>query len=84
MFDFHLFADDSNLYFTHKNLTYLEQVINAHLSNIYTRLRANKMNKLFLNIKNTNYVIFHPPQKKLSNNTYNQETYVQVILKPIS
>ena len=36
LFDFHLFADDSNLFFAHKNLKHLEQLVNVHLSNIQT------------------------------------------------
>ena len=65
LFDFHLFPDDLNLFFAHKNLKYLEQLVNVHLGNIHTWLCANKLS---LNIKKTNYVIFHPLQKKLVNN----------------
>ena len=58
LFDFPLFADNSNLFFAHKNLKYLEQLVNVHLSNIHIWLCANKLS---LNIKKTNYVIFHSP-----------------------
>ena len=76
LFDFHLFADDSNLFYADKNLKYLEQLVNVHSSNIHTWLRANRLS---LNIKKTNYVIFHPPQKKL---VYNPKLFLnQMVLK---
>ena len=76
LFDFHSFADDSNLFFAHKNLKYLEQLVNLHLSNIHTWLCANKLS---LNIKKTNYVIFYPSQKKL---VYNPKLFLnQMALK---
>ena len=36
LFDFRLFADDSNLFCEHKNISQLEASINNELSNIYT------------------------------------------------
>lgn len=34
-FDFHLFADDSNLFVSHNNLSVLEERVNTHLLNVY-------------------------------------------------
>ena len=62
LLDFHLFADDSNLFYKHKNLLTLQSNINMELNNIYIWLCANKLS---LNIDKSNFVIFHPPQKKL-------------------
>ena len=58
---FYLFADDTNLLYADKNLKSLENIVNIELSKICNWLTANK---LFLNIKKSNYVIFHPYQKK--------------------
>ena len=60
MFDFHLFADDSNLFCTNKSLLDMESVINSNLPQINTWLSCNRLS---LNIDKTNFAIFHPPQK---------------------
>ena len=59
--DFHLFADDSNLHCTHKNLECLEVNLNIQLNRVNEWLCANT---LYLNIEKSNFVLFHPPQKK--------------------
>ena len=64
-FDFHLFADDTNLFCKHKNLTSLQASINSELSNVNSWLCANKLS---LNIDKTSFVIFHPPQRKVTFN----------------
>ena len=64
-FDFHLFADDSNLFCKNKNLISLESTINNELANIYSWLFANILS---LNIDKSNFVIFCPSQKKVSYN----------------
>ena len=67
-FQFYLFADDTNLLYADKNLNSLESIVNQELENVYNWLTSNK---LTLNIKKSNYVIFHPYQKKfLSNPKY--------------
>ena len=58
--EFHLFADDSNLFYSHKNLHSLEEKLNHELININEWLRANKLS---LNVEKSNFVIFHPYQK---------------------
>ena len=65
VFDFHLFADDSNLFYSDKDLQHLdlEETVNQELGEINTWLCANK---LYLNIDKTHFVIFHPYQKKLN------------------
>ena len=60
--DFHLFADDSNLFYSHKNLHSLEEKLNNELISINEWLRANKLS---LNVEKSNFVIFHPRQKKI-------------------
>ena len=43
IFDFHLFADDSNLYCEHKNISELEETINNEFSNVHTWLCASRL-----------------------------------------
>ena len=60
---FYLFADDTNILYADKNLKDLEITVNNELQNLYNWLTANK---LTLNIKKSNFVIFHPYQKRLA------------------
>ena len=57
----YLFADDSLLY-ADIDINCLERVVNADLSKVQEWLIANR---LTLNAKKSNFVIFHPYQKKL-------------------
>ena len=56
---FYLFADDTNLLYADRKLKSLETVVNAELLSVCDWLSANKLS---LNIKKTNFVIFHPYQ----------------------
>ena len=60
---FYLFADDTNLLYADKNLKSLESTVNAEIFRVYNWLIANKLS---LNIKKSNFVIFRPRQKKLN------------------
>ena len=64
-FDFHLFADDSNLFYSNKSLLSLESIVNDQLLAIHSWLCANR---LLLNVEKSNFVIFHPVQKKVNYN----------------
>ena len=59
---FYLFADNTNLLYADRKLKSLETVVNAELLNVCDWLSANKLS---LNIKKTNFLIFHPYQKRL-------------------
>ena len=59
---FYSFADDTNVLHSHKDLKSLEKEMNAELNNVYQWLVSNK---LTLNLKKTNFVIFCPYQKPL-------------------
>ena len=61
-FKCHLFADDTNLLYADKNLQSLEKIVNTELVKVSDWLHANK---LTLNTKTSNYVIFYPYQKRL-------------------
>ena len=58
---FYLFADDTNMLYAEKKLKVLETVVNTELCKLYDWLTSNK---LTLNISKSNFVIFHPKQKK--------------------
>ena len=60
---FYIFADDTNLLYSDKNLKTLEFVINTELKKVHQWLVSNKLS---LNTKKTNFIIFHPYQKKLT------------------
>ena len=62
-FSFHLFADDTNILYAHRNLHQLEKIVNSELIQVSNWLQANK---LTLNFKKSNYMIFRPYQKLLS------------------
>ena len=61
--NFYLFADDTSLLYADKNLKSLEYTVNRELSNVQQWLIANKLS---LNTKKSNFVIFHPYQKILN------------------
>ena len=62
-FKFHLFAGDSNLFCTDRNLLRLEEMVNTQLVHVSNWLCVNK---LFLNLEKFNFIIFHPVQRKLN------------------
>ena len=68
LFEFHLFADDANLFYEHKSLQQLQENINSELINIHTWLCANKLS---LNIEKSNFILFHSPQTKLQDSYFN-------------
>ena len=59
---FYLFADDTNLLYADKNLRSLQIVVNEELRNIGNWPMANKLS---LNVKKSNFVIFRPYQKRI-------------------
>lgn len=61
-FTFYLFADDTSLTYANDNLRTLELTVNNELEKISEWLNANK---LTLNVKKSNYVIFRPHQKRM-------------------
>ena len=61
-FNFFLFADDTSLLYANKNPRSLEAVVNKELASVCNWLMANKLS---LNTKKSNFVIFRPYQKRL-------------------
>ena len=63
LFDFHLFADDANLFNRHTDIAILREHINTELKNVNRWLCSNKLS---LNIEKSSYVVFHPSQKNIT------------------
>ena len=61
-FDFYLFADDINILYAGKDLNKLEFVVIEELLKLCEWLNSNKLS---LNASKSNFVIFHPYQRKL-------------------
>ena len=61
-----LFADDTNLIFSHKNLNQLYVQTNIELNNICNWF---KCNKLSINIEKTKFLLFKPQSRALSQNS---------------
>ena len=63
------------LLYSHKNLQTLEKGVNSDLKKICEWLTVNRLS---LNIQESNYVIIHPPQKKIDQkiaiNAYDNST----------
>ena len=55
-FKFYIFANDTNLLYSDRNLKSLESVLNAELLKISNWITANKLS---LNVKKSHFVIFH-------------------------
>ena len=60
--DFHLFADDTNIFHRDKSLSNLESTINNQLSYVNDWLSSNK---LTLNADKSSFIVFHPTLKKI-------------------
>jgi len=59
---FIMFADDTNLFYSHKDLNELSRIVNLELVKVSTWL---KINKLSLNINKTHFILFHFRQKTI-------------------
>ena len=59
--NFYLFADDTNILYANSNLKSLESVVNEELRKVCEWLNTNKLS---LNTSKSNFVIFHPFQRK--------------------
>ena len=62
---FRIFADDTNIFYSSKNIKDLESTINEELVNV---IRYCTVNKLSINFKKTSYMIIASPRKKVSIN----------------
>ena len=56
-----LFADDTSLFFSHKDLSILIETVNVELSKLSEWFKANNLS---IDVKKSNYLIFKPRQKR--------------------
>ena len=61
--DMILFADDTNIFYSHKDPEYLMETMNSELKKLTNWFQANKLS---INVKKSNFVIFKPRQKRLA------------------
>ena len=61
IYDLVLFADDTNLFFSHFHSTTLMNLINSEMLKLFDWFKANKLS---LNIQKSNYIIFKPRQRR--------------------
>ena len=84
LLEFHLFADDTNLFSNNANIHDLESNIKSELEKVNTWLCANELS---LNLEKTSFVIFHPPQKhihykvrlQISNKLLKQDSHIKYL-----
>ena len=58
-----MFADDTNLFFSHSDINILFEKINKELTNVSNWFNANKLS---LNVQKTKFSFFHKSSKKLT------------------
>ena len=58
-----LFADDTNVFLSHKDADCLASILNTELNKLSILFRANKLS---LNLKKTKFMVFKPSQKRKS------------------
>ena len=56
-----LFADDTNVFMSHKDLNYLSDMLNLEMDKLSIWFKANKLS---LNLKKTKFMVFKPRQKR--------------------
>ncbi|MCV6638136.1 reverse transcriptase domain-containing protein, partial [Candidatus Albibeggiatoa sp. nov. NOAA] len=56
-----LFADDTNLFFSHNDLSYLMETINSEMIQLSNWFLANQLS---INVKKSNFMIFKPRQNR--------------------
>ena len=59
--DFILFADDTNNFFSHKDFNLLSETLNSEMCKLTQWCRANKLS---INFKISNFMVFRPRQKR--------------------
>ena len=59
--DFILFADDTNIFFSHKDFNLLPEIVYSEMPKLTQWCRANKLS---INFKKSNFMVFRPRQRK--------------------
>lgn len=75
-----MFADDTNLFYSHEDPAVVENVMNSEIKNI---LRYCATNKLTVNVKKTNFMIIKSNRKKIPHNfkllDFEQKEYIKYL-----
>ena len=85
--EFHLFVDDTNLFFNNPNILNLETILNVELEKVSQWLYANKLS---LNIDKTSFVVFYSPQRRIAHlglifdSNLNWKPYLHELSKKVS
>ena len=58
---FHLFADDTSIYYPSRNLSDIESLINTELKSVANWMKANRLS---ISTSKTNFILFHSPKNK--------------------
>ena len=58
---FHLFADDTSIYYPSRNLSDIESLINTELKSVADWMKANRLS---ISTSKTNFILFHSPKNK--------------------
>ena len=59
--DFIRFADDTNIFFSHKDFNLLPEILNSEMLKLTQWCRANKLS---INFKKSNFMVFRPRQRR--------------------
>ena len=58
-----LFADDTSIFYSHPNVDRLLSIMNLELVKFATRMKSNKLS---VNLKKSNFVVFRPKRKRIN------------------
>ena len=59
--DFIRFADDTNIFFSYKDFNLLPEILNSEMPKLTQWCRANKLS---INFKKSNFMVFRPRQRR--------------------
>ena len=74
LLSFILFADDSNIFFSHDNVNQLIRIVNSELIHVTDWIKANKLS---LNLQKTNYMLFSNKINSLPDNLIFDNTVLE-------
>ena len=73
-----MYADDTNLFFTHKNIDTLCNLVNTELEAVTKWIKANKLS---LNLEKTNFMLFSSTFPELPRPIYMDNVQIQKVSK---
>ena len=84
LLDFHLFADDTSIFYKHKDMEQIEDILNTELGKVSNWLIANKLS---LNVSKSNVLVFRSKNAnsdkilnlKINNQSLDEKTYTKYL-----